>query len=254
MPLNQWTKFSYHGSHCCCSEYTGKIYHSSQCRSPYNRQIEASAFSVLMRCSLATVTSGCKNVENFQQQAYLWIDSSVFCLYFNSAILEHPLFSKKQKHVEHPVFSKTTKACGISYVQQKHKSMWNILCSVIKQKYVEHPMCNKKSTWNILYKQKLIEHPMFSKKFKSMWNILYSAKNPKAHGISYVQQKNKSLWNIPCETKNKSTWNILCKQKHMEHPISSKKQKHIEHPMFSKKQSTWNILCWTKAYGTSHIL
>ena len=43
MPLNQGTEFSYPGSHCRCSEDPRKIYHSSQCRSPYNRQIEASA-------------------------------------------------------------------------------------------------------------------------------------------------------------------------------------------------------------------
>ncbi len=54
MPLNQWTKFSYHGSHCRCSEYTRKIYHSSHCRSPYNRQIEASAFPVLRKHKFQT--------------------------------------------------------------------------------------------------------------------------------------------------------------------------------------------------------
>ncbi len=122
-----------------------------------------------------------------------------------------------------------------------------------KQKYVEHPMCNKKSTWNILYKQKHMEHPIFSKKSKSTWNILCSAKNPKAHGTSCVQQKKQKHVEHPMWNKKESTWNILYKQKHLKHPISSKKQKYIEHPMFSKKQSIWNILCWTKAYETSHV-
>ncbi len=95
-----------------------------------------------------------QNTDDFQQQIYLQTDSSVFCLYFNSTILEHPMSGKKQKHmeypvsnkkqkrVEHPMFSKKTKAHGISLIQQrmkahrtshvqqkKSKSMQNILCS-----------------------------------------------------------------------------------------------------------------------------
>ncbi len=38
-----------------------------------------------------------------------------------------------------------TKACGTSCIQQNNKSMWNILCSVKQQKYVEHPVFSKKT-------------------------------------------------------------------------------------------------------------
>ncbi len=47
MPLNQATDFSYPGSHCRCSEVPRKIDYSSSWRSPYNRQMEASARLVL---------------------------------------------------------------------------------------------------------------------------------------------------------------------------------------------------------------